>query len=57
MAPQAPGLLGDNPARNYGRKLTLFNAFAEPELRRLIAELAFNPGCRYSTQDAARARL
>ena len=44
MAPQAPGLLGDNPARNYGRKLTLFNAFAEPELRRLIAELALQPG-------------
>ena len=42
----SPGLLGDNPARNYARKLTLFNSFAEPELRSLIAGLALQPGMR-----------
>jgi SAM-dependent methyltransferase len=33
------GLLGDTPARDYSRKLALFNAFAEPELRALISSL------------------
>lgn len=40
------GLLGDTPARDYSRKLTLFNAFAEPELRQLIASLSLKPGMR-----------
>jgi ubiquinone/menaquinone biosynthesis C-methylase UbiE len=44
MATSSPGLLGDSPARNYARKLSLFNAFAEPELRSLIAELRLQPG-------------
>ena len=40
------GLLGDTPARDYSRKLQLFNAFAEPELRRLIESLSLGPGMR-----------
>jgi SAM-dependent methyltransferase len=40
----APGLLGDTPQRDYGRKLRLFNAFAAPELRALIAGLDLRPG-------------
>jgi SAM-dependent methyltransferase len=40
------GLLDDTPLRNYSRKLSLFNAFAEPELRRLIAGLRLRPGMR-----------
>jgi SAM-dependent methyltransferase len=40
----APGLLGDTPQRDYGRKLRLFNAFAAPELRALIAGLGLRPG-------------
>jgi SAM-dependent methyltransferase len=39
-----PGLLGDTPQRDYGRKLRLFNAFAAPELRSLIAGLGLRPG-------------
>ncbi len=39
-----PGLLGDTTARDYARKLQLFNAFAEPELRRAIAGLELRPG-------------
>jgi SAM-dependent methyltransferase len=35
----ATGLLGDTAARDYSRKLRLFNSFAEPELRRTIAGL------------------
>lgn len=38
------GLLGDTVARDYSRKLTQFNAFAGPELRRLIASLGLKPG-------------
>lgn len=38
------GLLGDTPERDYSRKLQLFNAFAEPELRLAIAALALTPG-------------
>jgi SAM-dependent methyltransferase len=47
-APGAPcaGLLGDTPLRDYSRKLTRFNAFAEPELRRLIAGAGLDPGMR-----------
>ena len=40
------GLLGDTPSRDYSRKLSLFNSFAEPELRRLIAGLGLHPGMR-----------
>jgi SAM-dependent methyltransferase len=40
------GLLGDTPARDYSRKLQLFNAFAEPELRQAIATLELNAGMR-----------
>ena len=40
------GLLGDTPFRDYSRKLQLFKAFAEPELRRLIENLSLGPGMR-----------
>jgi SAM-dependent methyltransferase len=42
----ATGLLGDTTARDYSRKLALFNAYAEPELRQAIASLALTPGMR-----------
>lgn len=41
---RACGLLGDTPERDYSRKLQLFNAFAEPELRLAVAGLAVTPG-------------
>jgi SAM-dependent methyltransferase len=41
-----PGLLDDTPARDYSRKLRLFNAFAAPELRRAIRALELEPGGR-----------
>jgi len=44
MSAAATGLLGDTSARDYSRKLQLFNAFAEPELRRAIGSLALRPG-------------
>jgi SAM-dependent methyltransferase len=44
--PRPCGLLGDTPERDYSRKLQLFNAFAEPELRLAIAGLALTPGMR-----------
>lgn len=40
------GLLGDTVARDYSRKLALFNAFARPELQRAIASLSLKPGMR-----------
>jgi ubiquinone/menaquinone biosynthesis C-methylase UbiE len=40
------GLLGDTAARNYSRKLQLFNACAEPELRQIIASMGLEPGTR-----------
>ncbi|WP_368564656.1 class I SAM-dependent methyltransferase [Pseudoxanthomonas sp. UTMC 1351] len=40
------GRLGDTAARDYSRKLQLFNAFARPELRQAIATLALKPGMR-----------
>jgi SAM-dependent methyltransferase len=43
---EATGLLGDTAARDYSRKLRLFNSFAEPELRRAIAGLGLKPGMR-----------
>lgn len=39
----SPGLLGDTTARDYSGKLRLFNAFAEPELRQIIAGLNLKP--------------
>jgi SAM-dependent methyltransferase len=45
-ASDGAGLLGDTPSRDYSRKLQLFNAFAEPELRRLIESLSLGPGMR-----------
>ncbi|KRE86752.1 hypothetical protein ASG75_00805 [Rhodanobacter sp. Soil772] len=42
----SPGLLGDTAARDYSHKLRLFNAFAEPELHRVIASLELKPGAR-----------
>lgn len=41
---KATGLLGDTAARDYSRKLRLFNAFAEPELRRAIVSLGLRRG-------------
>ncbi|HEX2492544.1 MAG TPA: methyltransferase domain-containing protein [Steroidobacter sp.] len=38
------GLLGDTPSRDYSQKLSLFNRFAEPELRRIIASLQLRRG-------------
>lgn len=46
MQDRLPGLLEDTPARDYARKLRLFNSFAEPELRQAIASLALDPGMR-----------
>ena len=40
------GLLGDTADRDYGGKLSLFNACAEPELRQAIAGLMLKPGMR-----------
>ena len=40
------GLLGDTIARDYSRKLRLFNSFAAPELQRAIMSLALTPGMR-----------
>ena len=40
------GLLGDTPSRDYSHKLGRFNAFAEPELRRLMEMLELRPGMR-----------
>lgn len=41
-----PGMLGDTPQRDYGRRLRLFNELAAPELRALIAGLGLRPGMR-----------
>jgi SAM-dependent methyltransferase len=40
------GLLGDTPSRDYSAKLSRFNSFAEPELRRLISTVGLRPGMR-----------
>jgi SAM-dependent methyltransferase len=42
----AHSLLGDAPARDYSRKLQLFNAFAAPELRQAIGSVGLKPGMR-----------
>jgi SAM-dependent methyltransferase len=46
MIARPTGLLGDTAARDYSRKLQLFNSFAEPELREAIAGLELRPGMR-----------
>jgi SAM-dependent methyltransferase len=46
LAAPLSGLLGDTPSRDYSRKLSQFNSFAEPELRRLIASVGLSPGMR-----------
>src|SRR5258708_18245211 len=38
------GLLGDTTARDYADKLSKFNAYAKPELRRLVRGLDLRPG-------------
>ena len=40
------GPLQDTPARDYARKLRLFNALAAPELRAALASLDLQPGMR-----------
>ena len=42
----AAGLLGDTVARDYSRKLQLFNDFAAPELRLAVAGLELSQGMR-----------
>ena len=42
----AAGLLGDTAARDYSRKLQLFNDFAAPELRLAVAGLGLSQGMR-----------
>jgi len=44
--PRMPGLLEDTTARDYSRKLQLFSAFAERELRQAIASLGLERGMR-----------
>ena len=46
LAASFAGLLDDTPSRDYSRKLQLFNAFAEPELRAVIASVGLSPGMR-----------
>jgi SAM-dependent methyltransferase len=46
LADRSAGLLGDSPSRDYSCKLGQFNAFAEPELRGLIAGVGLKPGMR-----------
>jgi len=46
FAASSAGLLGDTPLRDYSRKLSLFNSFAKPELRALIASVGLGPGMR-----------
>jgi ubiquinone/menaquinone biosynthesis C-methylase UbiE len=44
VAEPASGLLGDTAARDYARKLALFNAFAAPELARALQSLDVQAG-------------
>src|ERR1700675_1272203 len=46
MSARPTGLLGDTTARDYSRKLQLFNSFVEPELRQAIAGLGLKQGMR-----------
>lgn len=45
-AAPTPGLLGDTIARDYSRKLRLFNDFAAPELKHAVAGLGLRQGMR-----------
>jgi SAM-dependent methyltransferase len=45
-APAGSGPLGDTPERDYSRKLRMFNALAERELRAAIDSLDLVPGMR-----------
>jgi SAM-dependent methyltransferase len=45
-AQSCAGLLGDTHSRDYSHKLSLFNSFAKPELRSLIASMGLGPGMR-----------
>jgi SAM-dependent methyltransferase len=46
VAPALAGLLGDTARRDYTRKLRLFNDFAAPEIRLLVADLKLAAGMR-----------
>jgi SAM-dependent methyltransferase len=46
MTARPTGLLGDTIARDYSRKLRLFNSFVAPELRQAIASLGLTRGMR-----------
>jgi SAM-dependent methyltransferase len=46
MTAKPTGLLGDTTARDYSRKLRLFNSFAAPELRQAITSLGLQQGMR-----------
>lgn len=46
VTPARVGRLGDTSERDYSRKLRLFNALAEPQLRAAIASLQLVPGMR-----------
>jgi SAM-dependent methyltransferase len=46
MTARPTGLLGDTIARDYSRKLKLFNSFVAPELRQAIASLGLTQGMR-----------
>jgi len=46
MARTPTGPLDDTVTRDYARKLRLFNAFAEPELRQAVASLGIERGMR-----------
>jgi SAM-dependent methyltransferase len=46
MTARPTGLLGDTITRDYARKLRLFNAFVEPELRQAIDSLMLKAGMR-----------
>jgi SAM-dependent methyltransferase len=46
MALNPTGLLDDTVTRDYARKLRLFNAFAEPELRQALESLGIERGMR-----------
>jgi SAM-dependent methyltransferase len=46
MTARPTGLLGDTTARDYSRKLRLFNSCVAPELRQAIASLGLTQGMR-----------
>lgn len=46
VVPMPSGLLGDTKERDYAHKLSRFNRFAAPELRRAMESLHLQPGMR-----------